>query len=341
MCRDKVHYVKQELRHRLGHVTLAQLQSFVLVARHGSVKAAAAELGVSEPAVSVAVAALRKELGDELFVRHRRGIALTPGGQRLAALASEILGLAEQARRSVHDAPGRIQLVATPLVAEHVGPLIEAFGARDDGLEVEIAAVPGQAFARMLEHRRADIALGPHPGHETAGTIATVPFLRCRVIVVASPRHPLAGAGAIEPAALRDERWLMGPPDLDADTTTSACFERWGIAPDDLAGYTSHSAAIAAAAGGEGILLTLSHAVLDEIRRRALVRLEVRGTPFDEMWHASTLGLGRALPAALALQRFATTSDATQAMATGRTGTATTRARSRVHVSLWRSVADQ
>ena len=82
-------------------MTLAQLQSFVLVARHGSVKAAAAELEVTEPAVSVAVAALRKELGDELFVRHGRGIALTPGGRRLAALAAEILGLAEQARRSV------------------------------------------------------------------------------------------------------------------------------------------------------------------------------------------------------------------------------------------------
>jgi DNA-binding transcriptional LysR family regulator len=79
-------------------MTLAQLQSFVLVARHGSVKAAAAELEVTEPAVSVAVAALRKELGDDLFVRNGRGIALTPGGRRLAALATEILGLAEQAR---------------------------------------------------------------------------------------------------------------------------------------------------------------------------------------------------------------------------------------------------
>jgi LysR family transcriptional regulator, low CO2-responsive transcriptional regulator len=87
-------------------MTLAQLQSFVLVARLGSVKAAAAELEVTEPAVSVAVAALRRELGDELFVREGRGIALTPGGRRLAALASEILGLAEQARRSVHDSPG-------------------------------------------------------------------------------------------------------------------------------------------------------------------------------------------------------------------------------------------
>src|SRR5436305_562551 len=72
-----------DLRDRLAQeiaVTLAQLQSFVLVARLGSVKAAAAELHVTEPAVSVAVSALRKELGHELFVRTGRGIALTPGG---------------------------------------------------------------------------------------------------------------------------------------------------------------------------------------------------------------------------------------------------------------------
>src|ERR1700761_8080211 len=115
-------------------MTLAQLQSFVLVARHGSVKAAAAELQVTEPAVSVAVAALRKELGDDLFVRSGRGIALTPGGRRLAALAAEILGLAEQARRSVQESPDqirRMQVVATNVVAEHIGPLIEAFTARD------------------------------------------------------------------------------------------------------------------------------------------------------------------------------------------------------------------
>src|SRR5436190_23829934 len=123
-------------------MTLAQLQSFVLVARHGSVKAAAAELEVTEPAVSVAVAALRKELGDELFVRSGRGIALTPGGRRLAALATEILGLAEQARRSVAESSGgeprRIRVVATSLVAEHIGPLIELFTARDAGLEIAV-----------------------------------------------------------------------------------------------------------------------------------------------------------------------------------------------------------
>ncbi|MGZ4108076.1 MAG: hypothetical protein ACXVP7_00155, partial [Actinomycetota bacterium] len=67
--------------------------------------------------------------------------------------------------------------------------------------------------------------------------------------------------------------------------------------------------------------------------------LDVRGTPITEMGHASTLGLDRALPAALALQRFTTTPEATQAISTGRAGVVSARARPKVHVTLWRSVA--
>jgi len=88
-------------------------------------------------------------------------------------------------------------------------------------------------------------------------------------------------------------------------------------------------------------VLSLTHSVVNEVRRRALIRLDVRGTPLLEIWHASTLGVGRALPAALAFQRFATTPEATQAISAGRAGTVSARARPKVHVTLWRSVADQ
>src|SRR4051794_4400238 len=321
-------------------MTLAQLQSFVLVARHGSVKAAAAELEVTEPAVSVAVSALRKELGDELFVRSGRGIALTAGGRRLAALATEILGLAEQARRSVA-ASGetrRLAVLATPLVAEHIGPMIELFSGRDDGLEITVAAEAAGSFAEALEHRRADIALGPAPG-AAAGSVASAPFLRCRFILVAAPTHPLAAARALAPTALAGERWLVGPPELDPGEATGSFLARPGLAPEDVATYSSGAAAVAAAVAGEGIMLVLSHAVVDEVRRRSLVRLDVRGTPIVEMWHASTLGLGRALPAALALQRFATTSEATQAISSGRAGAVSSGMRAKPHVTLWSSVA--
>src|SRR4051812_50211843 len=87
-------------------VTFAQLRSFATVARLGSVTAAALELGVSEPAVSGAIATLRRDFGDELIVRGGGGVRLTARGARPAAPAHEILGLAGRARRAGDEAGG-------------------------------------------------------------------------------------------------------------------------------------------------------------------------------------------------------------------------------------------
>ena len=67
-------------------MTLTQLNAFVLVARLGSVTAAASALGVSEPAVSQALSALRQHLGDQLVTRGPAGMTMTAGGSRLIGL---------------------------------------------------------------------------------------------------------------------------------------------------------------------------------------------------------------------------------------------------------------
>src|SRR5262245_26455008 len=121
---------------RFGAVTLTQLGAFVLVARLGSVRAAAEVLGVSEPAVSQALAALRRHFDDDLITRAASGMALTPGGQRLMGIASQMVGLgaeAESAVRAAQGAPERLRVVATSEVAElvaasPVGELSACFG---------------------------------------------------------------------------------------------------------------------------------------------------------------------------------------------------------------------
>ena len=77
-------------------MTPTQLRAFAAVVRLGSVKAAAAELLVTEAAVSLHVGQLRKELGDQLFTRTSAGLAFTPGGLRLASRAVELLGLQDR-----------------------------------------------------------------------------------------------------------------------------------------------------------------------------------------------------------------------------------------------------
>ena len=90
--------------------TLLQLTSIVTVVEQGGFTAASRRLGLSQPAVSRAVATLEKEMGLPLLVRSREGLALTEAGSlalthareavrhltlmrtQVAALAGEVTG---------------------------------------------------------------------------------------------------------------------------------------------------------------------------------------------------------------------------------------------------------
>jgi molybdenum-dependent DNA-binding transcriptional regulator ModE len=124
-------------------MTLTQLNAFVLVARLGSVTAAASALGVSEPAVSQALSALRQHMGDQLITRGPTGMTLTPGGSRLLATASQIVVLGAEAHaavRAAQGAPEQLRVVASSAIAEFVlSPLTEAFTRRFAGA-VEVSA---------------------------------------------------------------------------------------------------------------------------------------------------------------------------------------------------------
>src|SRR5947207_15735103 len=118
-------------------MTLTQLNAFVLVARLGSVTAAANALGVSESAVSQTLSALRVHLGDQLVTRGSVGMTLTPGGSRLLATASQIVVLGAEAHaavRAAQGAPEQLRVVATSTIAEFVvSPLVESFTRRFAG----------------------------------------------------------------------------------------------------------------------------------------------------------------------------------------------------------------
>jgi DNA-binding transcriptional LysR family regulator len=74
---------------------VAALETFVAVARAGSVVRAADRLARTQPSISARLLALESAWGTKLFRRHARGMALTPEGARLLPLAEAALqGLA-------------------------------------------------------------------------------------------------------------------------------------------------------------------------------------------------------------------------------------------------------
>src|SRR5262245_27353348 len=154
-------------------MTLTQLGTFVLVARLGSVKAAASALGVSEPAVSQALSALRAHLGDPLIERAGAGMRLTPAGSRLLPVASQMVSLgadAEAAVRAGQGAPEQLRVVAGSAVVEFVAPPLVDMFAEQSGRSIETSAgvASSEEMSALVGNRFADVAIGPNLGADRA-----------------------------------------------------------------------------------------------------------------------------------------------------------------------------
>ena len=241
-------------------------------------------------------------------------------------------------RREVRAARGEhrlLRLAVSPPVAEYVSaPLLDAFTRRRPALEVSQEVAAPRDFGPLLTDRRADVVLGPEPGPVPG--LQAVPFLRYKLVVVASPRHRLAGARDVRLSALRGERWLVGPAGEDLERLFAGAGN--GAGSPERGAFATEAAAQGAAAAGEGVMLAIAHTVIDPLRHGVLVRLDVRGTPLEGMWHAATLGAERASPEADALRRFVTSPEATQAIVARPGGVPAGRFRPPVYVTIWSAV---
>ncbi|MEW2548490.1 LysR family transcriptional regulator [Streptomyces sp. NPDC047002] len=317
-------------------MTPAQLRAFLATVRGGSVKAAAADLDVSEAAVSMHVAHLRKELGDRLFARTASGLAFTPGGLRLASRAAEMLGLQNQTILEVSQAGGGrrlLRVAASSLFAEYAAPgLLELFASRADDLDVELSVQNPQDFARLLSSRAVDVAMGPPPATVDSSLTCTA-FLNYQVFAVVAPDHPFAGR-RLGTAELRAQNWLLGPSAVGRLGMVPAILRRIGVPEEQQRIFQSHTAAVEEAKHGGGIALGVAFAVSKDLADGSLKQVTGPSLPARGSWNLLALAERDAPPAAAELARFVTTPRATQAMLRG-AGVTAGRFRPAIHVTLW------
>ena len=317
-------------------MTLTQLGAFVLVARLGTVKAAATALGVTEPAVSQALSALRQHLGDQLLVRGSNGMTLTPGGNRLLPIASQMVGLgaeAEAAVRAARGAPEQLRVVATSSIAEFVAtPLLDAFARRASG---SVDASSGVAAATempvLVGNRLADLALGPdlsRPGLHPGVDLVSEPIFRYRLVVVGPARSQPPGGPA-------GWCWLVDPSGTDPGSDTGELLRRLRVPDSRVRVFPNQTAAWAAAAGGAGVAPAVGHLVAPQLRRGELAIVDVPATPVEGCWYVSTLHRERRPVAAGSLRHFLGTPEAMQLMRSPGTGLPPSRFRPPVYVTIW------
>ena len=270
-------------------LTLRQLQYVVAVAEVGTFRGAAERCAVSQPALSMQVAEVERQLDVQLFERSSRGVRLTAAGAavvpraRAALLAAEDVVLAARA----HEDPltGALSIGVIPTIAPYLLPDLDP-ALRAEWPRLQLTWVEGQT-STLVEQVLAGTLDGALLAVEAdLGGLDTVEIGTDPFVLAAPEGHPLAASTEPLPSAslLAADVLLLDDGHCFRDQALEVC-ARAGAAPDSLRA-TSLTTLVQMAAGRGAVTLLPAMAVEVENRRAALVT-----RPFAEPSPYRTLAL--------------------------------------------------
>ncbi|WP_211461348.1 LysR substrate-binding domain-containing protein [Collimonas silvisoli] len=189
-----------------------QLRAFVSAAEHGSIRAAARALFLSQAAVTKALRELEDDVGAALVVRTARGVQLTEDGQRLLVRARLIVRQMQQAREELRQSQsidsGSIAIGLTPAVALTVLPVaLNTF--RQRYRQVSLRLVEGIAPIVLpgVRNGTLDFAMTVQCGVSLGNDFVIERCFRAAHAVAARVGHPLLADPT--PAALAALEWVL------------------------------------------------------------------------------------------------------------------------------------
>jgi len=265
---------------RGGHIPLAPLHTFHLVALHQSVSKAAERLGISQPAVTQQIRRLERHLGVALFDRTGRRIILTDAGQTLDAFAQRIFHLVDGARDAMDSLvglhTGHLRIGASRTAgAYYIAGLLDRFKHRYPGVKVSLSVGNSETIlARVLDFSlHAGLVAGPAEDPH----LVSRPVIRDSLLVVLSPGHPLCGRTVIGIQELSRYPVILREPGSATRRIIERAFQGAGLGVSAAMELESNQAIKSAVADGIGVGIMAHAAVAEELASGRLV-----GRPLQE-----------------------------------------------------------
>jgi DNA-binding transcriptional LysR family regulator len=237
---------------------LRHIEAFLAVARCGNFTRAAAELHMSQPALTVQIRQLESALGLRLFDRNNRRVALTPIGRELVApferVVLDLRAIVGSAHDFVAHRRGVVTVACLPSIAADLLPrAIAALAQQHAGLTVRVRDVVAARVVELVKSGDADFGLSGlgHGDRE----IVERPLLVDRLAAFALATHAIAKKRSVT------MRELAGFPLIltGRDSSVRAIVDR-AVRQDHLSVTIAHEAtymttALGMAAAGLGVAI--------------------------------------------------------------------------------------
>ncbi|MFJ3670920.1 LysR family transcriptional regulator [Streptomyces sp. NPDC090106] len=179
-----------------------QLEYIATVTRLGSLRRAAEELRLSQPALSETVRNLERELGVDLLERKRSGATMSAEGRELLPHIINVLDAVDRLRAAAGEQHrisrmvrlGTVNAATVPLVV----PVVRDFRAAHPVTQVEVVAAQQTEIQRALVEGGFDLGLVNHlDGDDVPAGFEATRLLRGRPVVCVRPDSPLAALSAV------------------------------------------------------------------------------------------------------------------------------------------------
>ena len=173
-----------------------QLAAFCAVVDRASFSHAADQLGVTQPAVSLAIRALEKRLGSTLIDRSGRQVEPTPSGRQVYRHAQRILAAEAELLRGLADDSdrlgGHLTMAASTGPGERVLPaILGAFRVEHPDVAVSLRVDDSETVVERVLDRQVEVGIvGAERPHRS---LLFEPFLRDTIVLCCPPGSAFAG----------------------------------------------------------------------------------------------------------------------------------------------------
>ncbi|MFS8978438.1 LysR family transcriptional regulator [Cupriavidus necator] len=195
-------------------IEVRHFRSLVAIAESGKLATAAERVHVSQSALSHQIKAIESHYGVPLFDRTRQGLRFTPAGERLLALAREVLAAVSAADRDIErlkgDTRGELRVVLECHTCfDWLMPVMDEFRRRWPEVEVDLVAGFHADPIALLGDGRADMVIGSQPAVRRGLEVA--PLFRFEILAVIANEHRLRNKRRLEAADLAGETLITYP----------------------------------------------------------------------------------------------------------------------------------
>lgn len=288
------------------NASFRQLSTFHAVARLGSVSAAAEEMHLTQPAVSIQIGILEASAGTPLLQRAGRGIRLTEAGELLASYAGRILELWLEAGEEMNTLQGVFAgtlRVGTVTTAEYLlPPLLVKFATDNPKVKVKLQVGNRDAIVRMLAGQEIDLAIMGRPPPELK--TASAAFAKHPMAFIAAPAHPLMRLRPLGLASLANAHLLVRERGSGTRATVERLFKDAGTPLRIGSELSSNEAIKQMCAAGFGVAFLSMHTCVLELNAGLLELLPLRDNPVVRDWYVIRLASRQLPTVATAFENF-------------------------------------